>query len=154
MDHDDFLEAFPDFPGDGHWEVPPYLVNLYALWTLVGSAGEQMNHAHHAAEQVAEGYTDPSGVEIPPDTVMDAFLDLVPDDGEVRVHDYLVVAEAAIHTLAEAVAEHLKDMDALPPWWKEDYDPAIDRPVMGWELLMWKIAQEQQRKREDGEDEA
>lgn len=135
---------YEDDDPDYVWHVPEYLGHIYALWTHVGTASQMLRQAHAGSELAIEGYTDPDGVEHAPDLVIKGFYDR-PLEGENEAkrdrgedygtyHDVLVTAHAALATLIKGIGIHLKDMDALPGWWKEEYDMEMDRPASEWEM--------------------
>ena len=146
----DFSEFF-EGDEDNSWVVPEYLANMYALWTMMGVVGDQLNRAHIMSEISAEGNGDN-----PPDNILAAFLD-APSDAEeegkdvpITAHDLIRTAEAAVMLLINSIADRLRALDALPPWWKDNYDAAKDRPVMGWEILMLRQLLEEREQDEDG----
>lgn len=104
------------------WEVPDYLSNIYALWTLVADALQTLSAAHVGAHASMKGYLDPeTEAEVPADTLLSVLLDRVItiEDEDAPLHDLMVAGANAINLVLVEIVDHLREMDSLPPWWPE-----------------------------------
>jgi hypothetical protein len=128
---------------DDPWEVPLYLHNIYAVWTLVGDALQAVVSAHHGSHVASAGYDHPrTGEEMPPDTLIGPLMDRPIDDAElekreageeyISVHHTLQMAVASIQATIEGIVYHIKDLGALPPWWQAEFDALTNMPQT-WE---------------------
>lgn len=116
MSADEFIE----------WEIPEYLQNIYALWSLAGEALQALASAHIGVHLAEQGEDD-----VPPDTLMTVLLDReveIPIAGEdepdddwptADIHELLIAAQNGTNLLLRGITDHLEELDALPPWWED-----------------------------------